>query len=181
MFVAPSIAVAVAQWPLLSRCPTPSLPPPCCCACHAHRRRAVHCHCRLAVHQRHRRRVAIASSVTTALPSRHPLPLLSPSRRPSTLLPLCHHRRCAVHRRCCYAVHHHCCHGWPSTPSPSCHRSAFCGRCGMTLLRNGRCRRAVHHLHRHYLTVMPSIAVAVTPSITVVATTLPARHPSPSL
>ena len=159
MFVAPSIAVAIARWLLPSRRPTPLMSPSCCRAFHPHCRCAVHRRYRLAVHQQCRRCVAIVPSVAIALPSRHPLLLLLPSHRPSTLSPLCHHCYCAVHRRCCCAVHHHCCRGRPSTSLPLCHRSAFCGSRGMTLLHNGRHCRAVHHRHRHHLSVTPSIAV----------------------
>ena len=42
---------------------------------------------------------------------------------------------------------------------------------------NGHRPRAVHHHHCHHLVVAPSIVVAVTPSITVVATALLSRHP----
>ena len=178
MFDAPSIAVAVARWPLPSRRPTPSSPPPCCRVFHPHCHCAVHRHCHRAVHQRRCRCVAIAPSVAIAFLSRHPLPL--PSRRPSTLLPLRHHCHCAVHRRCRHAVHCHCCCGCPLTSLPSRCHSAFCCHRDATLLRDGRCHRVIHHRHHHHLAVASSIAVAITPFITVVATVLPSRHPLPS-
>ena len=179
MFVAPSIAVAVTQWPLLLRRPTLSLPPPHCHAFYSHGRCAIHCRCRRAVHQRCRHCVGIAPSVAIGLPSRHPLPSSLPSRRPSTSLPLCHHRRCAIHCCCCCAIHrNHCC-GRPLMSLPLRRRGTFCCcRCA-TLSRNGCHRRAIHHHHCHHLAVAPSIVITAMLSITVVATMLPLRHPLP--
>ena len=119
-------------------------------------------------------------SVAIALLLHHPLPLPSPSCCPSTSSPLHHHCHCAVHRRCRRAVHCCCCCGRPSMLLPSRCCSAFCCRRGTTLTCN-ECRRgAAHHHHHHHLAIVPSIAVTVTASITVGATALPLRHPSPS-
>jgi hypothetical protein len=168
MAVAVTPSNTVIATTLLSRLPSPS---PSC-------RYPRYCH---AVHQRRHRHFAIAPSVAIALPSRRPLPSPSLLCRPSTSSPLHHHRCCTVHRHCHCTVHHHCRCGRPSTPWPSCHCSAFCGRCGVTLSRNGRCHCTIHHRHCHHLAVAPSIAVAVTPSITIVATALLVRHPLPLL
>ena len=159
MFVAPSIAVAVAQWPLPSRRPTPSLPPPHRCAFHPHCRRAVHWRCRCAVHQPRCRCVALR--------------LLSPSccRR---AIHCRRRRRRAVDRLRCLSV---------TIDVAASIAVAVAPPIAVAIA-------TVHQCHCRRVAVAPSVAVVarrcramavtVVPSITIITTTSPLHHPSPS-